>query len=102
MVLVSATVELNVNTAAPFAPVEAEPGVILLPVPLAATLTNTPGSRLLLPSRTTTVMVLCPPTAMVDGEADTPLFAALGPPAVAVEVNVTGEPLSPLTVAVVA
>jgi hypothetical protein len=88
MVLVSATVELKVKVATPFAPVDADAGVMVLPVPLDATLTDAPDTGLLLPSRTTTVIVLCPPTVMFDGAAETSLFAELGAPGSAVAVNV--------------
>jgi hypothetical protein len=101
MVLVSAVVERNVNVATPLEFVDAEVGVMVFPVPVAIRLTATPASRLLLASRTTTVMVLWLPTLIVDGSADTSPFSAAGPPGVAVDVKVTGEPLSPLTVAVV-
>src|ERR671911_905111 len=88
MVLASATVELKVKVATPLDPVDAVAGLIELPLPLEATLTDAPATGLLLPSRTTTVIVLCPPTVMLVGAADTSLFAALGDPAVAVALNV--------------
>jgi hypothetical protein len=88
MVLVSATVELKVKVATPFAPVDADAGVMVLPVPLDVTLTDAPVTGLLLASRATTVMVLWPPTVIVVGAAETSLFPALGNPAVAVALNV--------------
>jgi hypothetical protein len=58
MVLGSGVVELNVNVATPLEFVDAEVGVMVFPVPVAARLTGTPASRLSLPSRTRTVIVL--------------------------------------------
>jgi hypothetical protein len=89
MIFTSATVELKVNVATPFPSVDAEAGVMVFPVPLAVTLTEAFGTGLSLPSRTTTVMVLCPPTGMFDGFTETSLLAELGAPASAVAVNST-------------
>jgi hypothetical protein len=70
-------------------PVAVEAGVMVLPLPLEATLTEAPATGLLLPSLTTTVMVLVPvPAVIVVGDAETSEFAALGAPSVAVALNV--------------
>ena len=58
MAFASATVELKVKVATPFAAEDAEAGVTVLPVPLDATTTDAPETGLLLPSRTVTVIVL--------------------------------------------
>jgi hypothetical protein len=58
MVFDPGTVELKVNVATPFAPVVAASGLAKFPVPLAANVTDTPATGLLVPSRTTTVIVL--------------------------------------------
>ena len=88
MVLPSATVELKVNVATPLAPAFAVVGLKVLPLPVEAGVTETSLTGLLPASRTVTVMVLDPVTALiVAGEAETMEFDALGVPAVAVAVK---------------
>src|SRR5207253_1839454 len=75
--------------------------VTVLPVAgVTASVTVAPLTGLPLASRTVTVMVLEPaPAVIVAGAAATVDCAALGPPAVADAMNVTGLPLSPEDVA---
>src|SRR5690242_11054600 len=73
---------------------------VLPPAGVTASVTVAPWIGLPLASRTVTVIVLEPaPAVIVAGAAATVDCAALGPPAVAAAVNVTGLPLSPAAVA---
>jgi hypothetical protein len=91
-VFVPAAVELNVPVICPAAFVVPAGCVSVVPVMgLAASVTVAPLTGLPLASRTVTVMVLVPrPAVMVGGAAATVDCVALGPPAVAVAVKVTG------------
>lgn len=83
---------------------------MVLPVPLEVRVTGTPLNGVLLPSRTVTVIVLLPCRFMVDGDAATVDFEALGVPAglvvqltaklrsaVALPETITARGLVPLT-----
>src|SRR5437588_582262 len=100
-VFVSAAVELNAPLICPPAFVVPTGWVSVLPVAgVTVSVTVAPLTGLPLASRTVTVMVLDPaPAVIVAGAAATVDWAALGPPAVADAVNVTGLPLSPEDVA---
>ena len=100
-VFVPAAVELNVPVICPPALVVPTGCVSVLPVAgLTASVTVAPWIGFPLASRTVTVMVLEPaPAVIVAGAAATVDCVVLGPPAVAVAVNVTGLPLSPAAVA---
>jgi hypothetical protein len=88
IVLLSPTVELKLNVAVPLSLVEAEAGAIVLLLPDATKVTETPLRELPLASRTLTVIVLVPePAVMVVGEADTVEVDALGLPDVACPVK---------------
>ena len=79
-----ATVELNVAVRTPLALVVPEAGVSTLPVPVAASATEAPASRLPLASRAVTVMVTVFAPALattVPAEADTVDWEAEAPPA---------------------
>src|SRR5205823_786659 len=100
-VFVPAAVELSVPLICPDAFVVPTGCVSVLPVAgVTASDTVAPVTGLPLASRTVTVIVLAPaPAVIVAGVAATVDWAALGPPAVAVAVNVTGLPPSPDDVA---
>src|SRR5438105_5898722 len=100
-VLVPAAVDVNDPVICPLALVVPTGCVRVLPVAgLTASVTVAPWMGFPLASRTVTVMVLEPtPAVIVAGAAATVDCVALGPPAVAVAVNVTGLPLSPAAVA---
>src|SRR5947199_173980 len=100
-VFVPAAVELNVPVICPPALVVPTGCVSVLPVAgLTASVTVAPWIGFPLASRTVTVMVLeSAPAVIVAGAAATVDCVVLGPPAVAVAVNVTGLPLSPAAVA---
>src|SRR5205823_4567718 len=100
-VFVPAAVELNEPVICPPAFVVPAGWVSVLPVAgLTTSVTVAPWMGFPLASRTVTVMVLEPtPAVIVAGAAATVDCVALGPPAVAVAVNVTGLPLSPAAVA---
>src|SRR5207248_522835 len=100
-VFVPAAVELNEPVICPPAFVVPTGWVSVLPVAgLTTSVTVAPWMGFPLASRTVTVMVLEPtPAVIVAGAAATVDCVALGPPAVAVAVNVTGLPLSPAAVA---
>src|SRR5207302_1602572 len=100
-VFVSAAVELNEPVICPPAFVVPTGWVSVLPVAgVTASVTVAPLTGLPLASRTVTVMVLDPaPAVIVAGAAATVDWAALGPPAVADAVNVTGLPVRPVAVA---
>src|SRR5207248_2988758 len=93
-VFVSATVALNAPVICPLAFVVLTGCVSVLPVAgVTMSVTVAPLTGLPLASRTVTVMVLEPaPAVIVAGAAVTVDCAALGPPAVAAAVNVTGLP----------
>ena len=100
-VFAPAAVELNEPVICPPAFVVPAGCVNVLPVAgLTASVTVAPWIGLPLASRTVTVMVLAPaPAVIAAGAAATVDCVALGPPAVAVAVNVTGLPPSPDDVA---
>src|SRR5256886_2195559 len=100
-VFVPVAVELSVPVICPPALVVPAGCVSVLPVDgLTASVTVAPSIGFPLASRTVTVMVLEPAPAVIDaGAAATVDCVALGPPAVAVAVNVTGLLLSPAAVA---
>src|SRR5947199_3473228 len=100
-VFVPAAVEVNDPVICPLALVVPTGCVSVLPVAgLTASVTVAPWIGFPLASRTVTVMVLEPaPAVIVAGAAATVDCVVLGPPAVAVAVNVTGLPLSPAAVA---
>src|SRR5437868_15289411 len=100
-VFVPAAVELNDPLLCPPVLVVPTGCVTVLPVAgVTASVTVAPLTGLPLASRTVTVMVLEPaPAVIAAGAAATVDCVALGPPAVAVAVNVTGLPRSPDDVA---
>ena len=100
-VFVPAAVELSAPVICPAAFVVPTGCVSVLPVAgVTASDTVAPVTGLPLASRTVTVMVLAPaPAVIVAGVAATVDWAALGPPAVADAVNVTGLPPSPVALA---
>src|SRR2546430_17366774 len=100
-VFAPAAVELNEPVICPPALVVRTGWVSVLPVAgVTKSVTVAPLTGLPLASRTVTVMVLGPaPAVTVAGAAATVDCVALGPPAVAVAVNVTGLLLSPAAVA---
>src|SRR5438105_2029892 len=100
-VFAPAAVELNEPVICPPAFVVPAGCVSVLPVAgLTASVTEAPWIGFPFASRTVTVMVLEPaPAVIVAGAAVTVDWAALGPPAVAAAVNVTGLPVSPVAVA---
>src|SRR3989440_7015366 len=100
-VFVPAAVELNEPVICPPAFVVPAGCVRVLPVAgVTASVTVAPLTGLPLASRTVTVIVLEPaPAVIVAGAAATADCVALGPPAVAAAVNVTGLPVSPDDVA---
>src|SRR5438105_1969168 len=100
-VFVPAAVELNDPVICPPVLVVPTGCVTVLPVAgVTASVTVAPLTGLPLASRTVTVMVLEPaPAVIAAGAAATVDCAALGPPAVADAMNVTGLPLSPDAVA---
>src|SRR5439155_1198859 len=100
-VFVPASVELKAPVIWPLVLVVPAGCVSVIPVAgLTASVTVAPWIGLPLASRTVTVMVLAPaPAVIAAGAAATVDCVALGPPAVAVAVNVTGLPPSPDDVA---
>src|SRR5437762_1480858 len=100
-VFAPAAVELNEPVICPAAFVVPTGWVRVLPVAgVTKSVTVAPLTGLPLASRTVTVMVLEPaPAVIVAGAAATVDWAALGPPAVAEAVNVTGLPVRPVAVA---
>src|SRR5205807_368678 len=100
-VFVPAAVELSVPVIWPVALVVPTGCPSVLPVAgVTASDTVAPVTGLPLASRTVTVIVLAPaPAVIVAGVAATVDWAALGPPAVADAVNVTGLPPSPVALA---
>src|SRR5437762_7066404 len=100
-VFAPAAVELNEPVICPAAFVVPTGWVRVLPVAgVTKSVTVAPLTGLPLASRTVTVMVLEPaPAVIVAGAAATVDWAALGPPAVADAVNVTGLPPSPVALA---
>src|SRR2546429_9581914 len=100
-VFAPAAVELNEPVICPAGLVVPTGWVSVLPVAgVTKSVTVAPLTGLPLASRTVTVMVLEPaPAVIVAGAAATVDCVALGPPAVAVAVNVTGLPVSPAAVA---
>ena len=78
IVLVSATVELNVKLAVPSLALTAEAGAMELPLPEESSVTVRPPSGVPPASRTVTVIVLAPPIGIVGGDAVTVDVEALG------------------------
>jgi hypothetical protein len=91
MVFLSATVELKVNVATPFALLVADAGSIVLPLPVELRVTDVLATGPPLAFLTVTVMVLLAPVRILLGAASIVDWVALGPADLQVMVNVTSD-----------